>query len=366
MTQFRKPGIEAKFTADGHIDTARIYRTNGSTIQISHERGIRAVTVVRPKAVSAVSLGANAGYVQRPIGPGLVARTYVNAGKISVAVYQPTVYRGLTYYTYVPSFYYAPAFYDWAFNPWATPVAFSWGWQGDPWFLFYGGYFTPARYYPNAALWMTDFLLAQNLMLAYQNQPVQSVGPNSVSVPAELKSMIADEVRRDLAIEQADSARRSIPSQSDNGLPALAPDHRVFIVSSDLHVTVNGGTCTLTPGDTILRDGVRMAEEDRINVIVKSSKPGECPAESKASVGVAALQEMDNQFRRQIDAGLAELARQQGHGGLPTVDAAALAASPGPAGKVRPDSNVESELRQGLNEADKAEAGILRALNGGR
>jgi hypothetical protein len=365
VTQFSKPGMNANFTADGRITTASVTRSNGSTIQINHvDGGVRTVSIVRPKGVSVVSLGAQTGYVQRPNGSGLVARTYVSGGGPSVAVYQPAVYRGVTYYTYVPTFYYTPAFYGWAYNPWLAPAAFAWAWQGDPWYAFSAGYFTPARYYPSAALWVTDFLLAQDLMLSYRNQFAQTSGQYSGAMSTEIKSMIADEVKQEFAAAQASAVQGSGSARNVEVPPALSPDQKLFVVSSDLQVTVAGRTCVLTPGDTILRDDARMYDAGKVGALVMSSKSGDCPANSSTSVEIAALQEMHNQFRRQIDAGLAELARQQGHGGLPALDAAALATSPGPAGKVRPDSNVENELRQGLNEADKVEAEILRASNG--
>jgi len=54
-----------------------------------------------------------------------------------------------------------PRFYVWAYNPWARPVYWSWGWGRAPWF--YGGYFAPAPYYVSASLWLTDFIIAENL-----------------------------------------------------------------------------------------------------------------------------------------------------------------------------------------------------------
>ncbi len=44
----------------------------------------------------------------------------------------------------------APRFYFWAYNPWARPVYWGWGWGiRTPWF--YGGYFAPAPYYVSAS-----------------------------------------------------------------------------------------------------------------------------------------------------------------------------------------------------------------------
>ena len=70
------------------------------------------------------------------------------------------------YYRYVPGYYYHPGFM-------AGPTI-----RGQPLFItigagllapwFYGGYFAPAPYYPTASLWLTDYLLAENLKHAYE------------------------------------------------------------------------------------------------------------------------------------------------------------------------------------------------------
>ena len=54
-----------------------------------------------------------------------------------------TGYRGMYLNVYAPGLYYSPCFYGWAYNPWAMPIAFGWGWGGSPWFGYYGYYFAP-------------------------------------------------------------------------------------------------------------------------------------------------------------------------------------------------------------------------------
>ena len=61
----------------------------------------------------------------------------------------------------------APSYYGWAYNPWAAPVAYGWGWGGSPWYGYYGYYFAPAPVYATPSLWITDYLLAANLQAAY-------------------------------------------------------------------------------------------------------------------------------------------------------------------------------------------------------
>jgi hypothetical protein len=179
-----------------------------------------------------------------------------------------------------------------------------------------------------------------------------------------VKSLIADEVKREFAAEQA-AAQRTPPVGTESVLPALDTNDDVFVVSSNLLVATDLRACVLTPGDVIRREGTVVTDDGKVGVVVLSSKPGDCPVDSTTSIQVAALQDMHNQFVEQIDAGLAELARAHGHNGLPAVDPVALATSRGPTGNVQPDSNAANELRKGLAEADKAEVQILRASNAG-
>ena len=117
-----------------------------------------------------VSTGPHGGYSERHYidrnGHTYYQRTYWAGGHPYARVYRGYEYRGVRYYGYVPGYYYHPAFYGWAYNPWAAPVYYNWGWGPAP--GFYEGYFAPAPYYPSASLWLTDFLLAENLKQDYE------------------------------------------------------------------------------------------------------------------------------------------------------------------------------------------------------
>ena len=54
-----------------------------------------------------------------------------------------------------------------------------------------------------------------------------------------------------------------------------------------------------------------------VNATVKSSKKDECAVGATVGVSADDLQEMHNQLRIQLDAGLKELADKQGKNGLP-------------------------------------------------
>src|SRR5208282_5555253 len=153
------------------------------------------------------------------------------------------------------------AYYAWGYTPWGTPVVYTgWGWAGSPWYGAYGYYFVPYPSYPSAAFWLTDYLIAENLRLAYEaqasaNAPVgnqvqaQATAPQpdqsssaQVTLTPEVKQMVAEEVKSQLAAEQAD-AQSSSPSSStpappappastDVVPPALAPNHHVFVVTT--------------------------------------------------------------------------------------------------------------------------------------
>ena len=288
-----------------------------------------------------VSTSRNRGYAERPISgrPGLVTRTYVAGGRSYARVFHTYSFHGVAYATYVPALYFHPWFYGWVYNPWPAPVTFAWGWYAAPWYGYYGAYFTPAPVYPTPALWVTDFLLAENLKLAYENQQQAGApspdGPTAALSP-EVKALIADEVKQQIAAE-SDAAQHSAASVNEGTPPALDPTQRVFVVSMSLSVPVqNGQTCQLTPGDVILRSSDAISDTGKVGVSILSSKAGDCTIDSRTELDLATLQEMHNDFRQQIDSGLAVLAANQGKGGLPT--------GPAPAPRLAPDGQAQPDL----------------------
>jgi hypothetical protein len=272
-------------------------------------------------------------------------------GELQVSVYRLVSYRGLTFQQYMPAVYFQPKFYSWVASPWAAPVPYAWGWNAEPWFGFYSGYFTPELVYSGAAMWLTDSVLASSLSDAYADQQTvasrstipQSDAQQAVISPA-VKLAIAEEVRQQIASEQADSTKKPQETAPSNGSPvALNPAQRVFVVSSSLDVfTASGTTCTLTGGDIIRRTGDTMGAGNLVAVTVLSSKPGDCPATTAASVHAVALQKMHNVFRQKLDSGLATYAKKQGTGGLPAGPPAGAFGSKDGQGK--PDSSSEAAL----------------------
>src|SRR5579864_7155376 len=339
-----------------------------------------------------VSVGYRQGYTERHYysrrGNVYVQRTYVVGGVRYARAYRTYYWHGAVFYHYAPVYYYHPAFYAWAFNPWPRPIYFRWGWASDPWYPAYGYYFAPDPYYPTASLWLTDYLLAENLRLAYENrqyaaaqqqqhydqgpqdfqpQPQDQQGPdpqsgNTVQLSPEVKQMIADEVQRQLAEQQAaaGNAQSQAAPPADSGgeetPAALDPNHRVFVVAESLDVVGDDGQeCTLTAGDVILRtsntpDGSKVA----INVI--TSKRGDCASNTNAAVEVSDLQEMQNRFREQLDSGLKAMATDQGKNGLPAAPDTGTINGEAPA--PTPDADAENELRDQQKAADKEEGAV--------
>jgi hypothetical protein len=298
-------------------------------------------------------------------------------------VYRTYTYGSVHYYTYVPRVYYQPAFYGWAYGLWDAPVAYAWGWGSSaPWF--YGGYFAPESSYPTASLWLTDYLLAENLKLAYDNRTAASgegseqqpplAQNNSVTLTSEVKQEIAEEVQQQLAAERA-AAAQPAPLQPtgaapqsaipDTPPPALDPKFRIFVVSTALNVTASsdGQTCALTPGDIIERSSRTVTADGKVPINVMNSKEGDCPVDLATALDVSTLQDMHNQFREQISAGMEKLASNQGKGGLP----AGPAAHPRQVveGQAAAAADAKDLLAQQVQEADQTEAEISQASNGG-
>lgn len=289
----------------------------------------RVVETRRFDGTRVVSTGPNRGFVERRIAgrPDLVARTYVAGGYASVRVYREASFHGIGYARYVPVMYFRPAFYAWAFNPWLTPITFRWTWIGAPWYGFFGAYFQPLPIYAAPALWLTDFLLAENLRQAYEDR--QTTGEpvalaQATPLAPEMRELIAQEIKRQIETEEEDATRkRRLKEKILDDAPEALTTQRVFVVSQDLQVQLTTGVaCSLTPGDIVYRTGNMVDDDSQVGVTILSSKPGSCPANAATTIDLPTLQEMHNDFWYQIDSGLVVLSRNKGKGGFPKGPAA--------------------------------------------
>jgi len=91
-----------------------------------------------------------------------------------------------------------------------------------------------------------------------------------------------------------------------------------------------------------------------VNATVKSSKKDECVVGVTVGIAVDDLQEMHNQLRIQMDAGLKELADKQGKDGLPA--APDTKTQPGEVPPPQADTSVQADLDQQQKDAAQVEA----------
>lgn len=346
--------------------------------------GNRRVVVERGDHSRVVVERGGHGYVQRPYswhGHEYARRSYYYHGRYYNNYYGRYYYRGAYINPYYPSYYWGPAYYGWVYNPWVNPIRFAWGWNANPWYGYYGSWFTPYPVYASASLWLTDYIISNSLAAAYQarldaqaqNAQMEGAAPLS----PEVKQLIADEVRSQVALENAeaktagggaepDAASSSIQRMLDDGRP------HVFVAGHDLDVVDAGGNeCALSEGDAVQLAGRTAPDATAVNLAVLATKGGkECPKGDTVSVQLADLQDMQNHMRETIDQGMQELQKKQGTGGLPPAPAAAKAApvesamaasAPPPP----PEKEVASELNQQAQEADRVEKqATAEAANG--
>ncbi|HEY1159429.1 MAG TPA: hypothetical protein VGE83_02300 [Terracidiphilus sp.] len=336
--------------------------------------GGRRVSVERPDHSRIVAERGRPGYVQRGYGyhgHDFARRSYYYHGRAYDRFYGGYGYHGLYLNVYAPGFYYGPAFYGWAYNPWAAPIAFGWGWGGNPWFGFYGGYFQPYPVYPSAAFWLTDYIISQDLQAAYaaHQEANEEAGtpPPAGGQPAltpEVKQMIADEVKNQLALENQEStqnAQGQPPDPASSGIARLLSDGRphVFVAGGNLDVTdASGAECVVSDGDTLQLRDAPPSDATTANLVVLSSKgTPECQISLTVSVQLTDLQEMQNHMRETIDQGLQDLQSKQGKGGLPAAPPSAQSA-PTPAAYAAaappPDPNAAADIQQQDQQAGQA------------
>jgi len=265
---------------------------------------------------------------------------------------------------YYPAAYWAPAYYGWAYNPWVSPISYGWGWGGSPWYGYYGGWYNPFPVYASASFWLTDYLISQSLQAAYAARAANAAAvSNAAPLTDDVKQQIADEVKRQIALENSE-AKTGTPDAASSSIQRDLTDGtaHVFVAGTDLDVVdAAGNECALSQGDAIQLSGQNAPDAATVNLSVLASKGGkECPKGDTVAVSVQDLQEMQNHMRQTIDQGMQDLQKKQGKGGLPAAPASAQAAptqsaiaanAPPPP----PESEVVATLNQESKEADQAE-----------
>jgi hypothetical protein len=368
-------------SADGRVTHITAQHGMAGTMTINRTRYGSAVETGRPGS-RVVNWGPHRGYVERPLRAGYYSRTYVYGGRSYAVVYREYSYRGYVYYRYVPAYYYGPSYYYWVGNPWPAPVTYVWGGpMVAPWMYAYPTYFAPAPVYASPDLWLTDYLLAENLRAAYEAQQgeadagaITAADAPSTPITPEVRAAIADEVKQQIAQEQAAAQasggspaapkadQNPAASQDGPGGEAAPPamSLKFFVVSSPLDVaTAEGQPCSLTPGDIIERRGKEPDAGGNVKVEVVSSKAGDCSSDEDLNVKLADLQDMHNQFRENIDAGLKVMADNDANSkGLPKAPPADVRNVS--QGTCEPASDAQSMLVAQQDEAAKLQAQVVQ------
>ena len=364
-------GAEVHYGPRGEVREVR----RGDMVIAHGPNGMRRVEVARPDGRVIVASGFGRGYVQRPYvfqNATIVQRTYFVGGVAYPRIYRPFFFRGISINVYVPTRYYAPAFYGYAYAPWARPVIFNFGFAATPWFGFYGGYFAPYPVYSSPSMWLTDYIISQQLQAAYQQQMAANAqaaayppqyGGGQPGLTPEVKQAISDEVRQQLALENSErqAGPNALPDPASSGIARMLSDGNphVFVVSTPFSVpTSDGGECPVTDGDVLQLAGPTAPNAPSANLVVLASKGRDCRKGSQVAVNVADLQDMQNQMRATLDQGLGELQAKQGTGGLPPAPPAAAAPPVQPqfaALAPPPDPNGVADVNSQWQQATQAD-----------
>jgi hypothetical protein len=385
------PGRQVSLKGGGtaHIrPNGQIRSVNRNGMQIQHGLHGGRTVVSTHNGARVVTTGRHGGYVQRNYvsrnGHTYVSRTYVVNNVSYTSVYRSYGYGGYCcYYGYAPAYYYNPGYYGWAYNPWPAPAPYAWGWGGAPWYGYYGGYFEPYPVYPSAAFWLTDYLVAASLQAAFAAQAeanaylsplgsdfplVASMGPipaaesAKVALTPEVKNLLAEEVKAQLAADQAEAAAKKSSTAaggqatSTEPPPALDPKRRTFVVNDEVSIVADGDECSLTAGDIISRVSDKPDDDKNVDVKVLASKKADCAVGKQGAVSVDDLQEMHNHFREQLTGGMDELSKKQGKGGLPKAPDTGKVDGEVPAPPA--DSSAAKALKDQQAAADQTESEV--------
>jgi hypothetical protein len=348
--------------------------------------GSRSVRVERADHSRIVAERGGRGYVQHPYmyrGHEYGHRTYWEHGRAYDRFYARYPYHGVYVEMYSPAFYYPPAFYGWAYNPWPAPFAYpvaAWGWGGAPWFGVYGAYFTPYPAYASASLWLTDYLVSTTLAAAYQAnvaaaaQAQAQLAADAALMTPQVKDLIAAEVQRQIAIENAEAAQQAAgPNPAVSGVQRMLSDNQshVFVAGKPLDVVdANGVECAISDGDVLQLTPTPLPDDaTAATLVVMTNKGGvECKKGAAVTVEIADLQDMQNHMRETIGQGMGDLKAKQGKGGIPALPVSAsgmpmiasfaMDAPP-------PDATASQQIAQQAQDADKAEQEVLAQAGSG-
>ena len=168
------------------------------------------------------------------------------------------------------------------------PLLTHGAWVGNPWAVYYGGYFTPYPVYPSPAFWLTDYMISASLAADYQARmdAANGVAPQAFAAPPapltpDVKQAISAEVQRQIALENAEATagrgEYAEPDPASSGVVRMLTDNtsHVFVAGADLDVIdARGQQCALSQGDVIqLNPAPLPPDAVAANLVVLASKP---------------------------------------------------------------------------------------------
>jgi hypothetical protein len=190
----------------------------------------------------------------------------------------------------------------------------------------------------------------------------------------EVKAMVADEVKRELALENAEAAQNAAQQDIDpasSGIARMLSDGQphVFITGASLDLVDTAGTeCAVSQGDVIEVATPPAPDAQAATAVVLASKGGnECRKSDNVTVALNDLQDMQNHMRESIDTGLGDLQAKQGQGGLPAAPPSAKAPptqAAFAAGAPPPDTTAGAQIAEQTKAADQDEQEVASATPG--
>ena len=341
-------------------------------MDVHHElAGGRRVSVLRADHSRIVAERGRSGFIERPYGfhgSNFTRRTFYDHGRAYDRFYRDYVFHGVGIHIYAPLRYYPVGFYGWAYYPWGTPVVYAWGWSQSSWVRYYGFYFTPFPVYASPSLWLTNYMISNDLQTSYEagvEAGTQRQYPEAASMTPmlspEVKAQIAEEVKNQIALENTEAAQHGTLDPGSSGIARMLSDGHahVFVAGSALDVVDATGTeCALSDGDALASQMPPGPDDTTATLTVLASKGGnECARSATVTVALDDLQEMQNHMRETIDRGLEQLQQNQGKNGIPAAPPSAITPPttlPFAALAPPPDPGGAAEINQQLQEADQS------------
>lgn len=203
-----------------------------------------------------------------------------------------------------------------------------------------------------------------NLLRNKDLEPGRGLEPRTCGLRRQVSELGLKNIKVLQARWRASRDAGSSATQARSGeelLAALDSNRRVFVVFSLLEETVSGEPCSLTSGDVVRRTGDTPDHDNAVAVQVLASKDSDCAMGSTTRIRLTELNDMQNHFHEQVEAGLKMLSENQGKDGLPT------APPPNPRvvpeGMAAPDPMAAAELRKQEQEAEQAEKDVQQEVS---